>query len=397
LRWITAVPPDRDGGGGHVRQAQLLRVLAERHDVHLLLAGDLRDAWVRERLASCTSVDVAVRAEPASRSSRRLDDLAAAVWDHRQREVRAHDPVRAAIAAVLPDQSPVDVTVVEFAGLADLVDAKPRRDASRWVCTLHNLGSGMARQAAAAAPGRRQRWLWERDATAAARLERSVMARFDQTVAVSDEDAARLHRAAPDRPVPWTVPNGVDLVRYRPSPLPAEPAAVFTGALYTAPNQDGVVWLCDEILPALRALHPAAEVGVVGARPLPPVVEACARAGVPLHADVDAVVPFLERARVALVPLRIGTGTRLKALEALAGGRPVVGTSIGLGGLGLADGRHALFADDAADFAAAVDRLFRDDALAAELATEGRKLVEARYGWDGIAARFADLLESLVP
>jgi glycosyltransferase involved in cell wall biosynthesis len=298
---------------------------------------------------------------------------------------------------VLPDQPPVDVTVVEFAGLADLVDAKPRGDASRWVCTLHNLGSGMARQAAVAAPGRRQQWLWERDAAAADRFERSVLARFDQTVAVSDEDAAHLRDTAPDRPRPWMVPNGVDLERYRPSPLPTAPSAVFTGALYTAPNQDGVVWLCDEILPALRALSPAAEVSVVGARPLPPVVEACARAGVPLHADVDAVVPFLERARVALVPLRIGTGTRLKALEALAAGRPVVGTSIGLGGLGLADGRHALFADDAGEIAAAVDRLFRDDALAAELALEGRRLVEAHYGWAGIARRFGDLLEALVP
>jgi glycosyltransferase involved in cell wall biosynthesis len=97
---------------------------------------------------------------------------------------------------------------------------------------------------------------------------------------------------------------------------------------------------------------------------------------------------------VAVVPLRIGSGSRLKALEAMAAGRPVVGTTIGLGGLDLLHGRDALVADRPVQLAEAIVRCLEDRALAARLAASGRRLVEQRYSWSRIGADYAALLEA---
>jgi glycosyltransferase involved in cell wall biosynthesis len=142
------------------------------------------------------------------------------------------------------------------------------------------------------------------------------------------------------------------------------------------------------VLPLVRSEVPGARLDLVGMRPGPEVRALAANDGVDLHADVPDVMPYLQRARVAVVPLRVGSGTRLKALEAMAAGRPVVGTTIGLSGLGLVPGRHALFADDPVAVARAVVSVLQDDGLAAGLAAAGRTFVEERYGWDRIGELF---------
>ena len=191
-------------------------------------------------------------------------------------------------------------------------------------------------------------------------------------------------------------PNGVDVERYRPTPLPGRPSILMTGTFDYGPNVDGARWLCDEVLPRVRAEVPDATLTLVGRGPLPEVVALADRDGVALHADVPEMAPFLEAARVAVVPLRVGTGTRLKALEAMASGRPVVGTSVGLEGLGLVAGLHAAVADDADAFAAAIVRLLREDDHAEAMATAGRALVVERYHWPALADRFADDLLGLL-
>ena len=99
------------------------------------------------------------------------------------------------------------------------------------------------------------------------------------------------------------------------------------------------------------------------------------------------MLPWLSRARVAVVPLRVGSGTRLKALEAMAAGRPLVGTTVGLEGLGVLDGVHALVADTAPAFAAAIVHALEDDGLAASLTTAGRLLAED-FEWTAIGESF---------
>jgi glycosyltransferase involved in cell wall biosynthesis len=110
------------------------------------------------------------------------------------------------------------------------------------------------------------------------------------------------------------------------------------------------------------------------------------RPGVTVHADVPAIDPFLRRCRVALVPLRIGTGTRLKALEAMAAGRPLVGTTVGLEGLDLVHETSALLVDEPAAQAAAIVRLLRDDAAATAQVNAARELAVSRYDWRAVGA-----------
>jgi glycosyltransferase involved in cell wall biosynthesis len=107
--------------------------------------------------------------------------------------------------------------------------------------------------------------------------------------------------------------------------------------------------------------------------------------------DVPDVRPHLADAAVVMVPLRVGGGTRIKILEALAAARPVVSTTVGAEGLGLRDGEHLLIADQPEAFARAVARLLGDASLRRGLAEAGRRVVVERFAWSSLGRRFADV------
>jgi glycosyltransferase involved in cell wall biosynthesis len=277
----------------------------------------------------------------------------------------------------------VDLVCVEQDRLAPLV--RSRGDGrAHWSLTLQNLPSARKRHELALIDGRRQRWLYRRELADARRFEAAMVDAYDTVCVPSEVDAAAL----PGEVV--VVPNGVDTARFRPTAVPSEPTVVFTGTLSWGPNVEGLTWFCTEVLPLVRARVPHVRVDIVGRQPLPEVRELARHPGVSLHADVPTIVPWLAGARAAVVPLRIGSGTRLKALEAMAAGRPVVGTTVGLDGLGLDAGRHALVADDASSFAAAVSDVLLDEALARRLAAEGARYARASFGWDVIGRQFVE-------
>ncbi len=383
--WVTPLPPDRNGGGGQIRQAHLLLGLARRAAIHLICPGPVEDQAVREAVTVLTEVEppevVWRDRHPWLRRSASLVDLLAL---RTPREVRWFERYRPSLAAALQDVT-ADVVLVEFVGLAPLLPPSPARR-GRWVLTFHNLPSRMAAQEAALRSHPVQRWVFQRDAAVAAAYERRAASGFDAAITCTTADAEALASPGPT----LVVPNGVDVGRFRQAPQVSEPRVVLTGALYTAPNIEGARWLCHEVLPLVRQQVPHVQVDIVGARPTDEVRALGLQPGVAVHPDVADVAPFLRAARVAVVPLRIGSGSRLKALEAMAAGRPVVGTTIGVEGLDLQPEREVLIADDPAAFAAATIRLLHDDHLAASLAAAGRAAVEARFDWAPIAARFAD-------
>jgi glycosyltransferase involved in cell wall biosynthesis len=389
LLWVTAIEPCFDaGGGGQIRQAHLIDAVADHFEVHLLLAGRLHDQRVRGRLASVREVPVGLPAEPGGQMRRRLRDIRWEMVERQPDEVARHRSIRRALQPVIAEVPEPDIVCVEYLGLAPLL---PRRRRAVWALTLHNLPSEMARHNARIAPGRRQRMMQALEQRNSRRIEAWAAGAYDLVMTVSPEDAALLPAGA------TIVPNGVDTDRFHPSPVPTNRRVVFTGALHTLPNRDGVQWFCSEVWPRVRARVPDATLDVVGARPPADVVALGRADGVRVDGDVPDTVPFLEQARVAVVPLRIGTGSRLKALEAMAAGRPVVGTTVGLGGLDVQAGRDALVADNAAAFADAVVRCLTGDELAGSLATQGRKLV-GRYSWKRIGAGYAALLgERIAP
>jgi polysaccharide biosynthesis protein PslH len=186
-------------------------------------------------------------------------------------------------------------------------------------------------------------------------------------------------------------PNGTDPVDPLAPPVrsPSEPLRVlFVGSGDYWPNADGIAWVVEEVLPRVRPRMPV-QFDVVGSPPLRPV----AGDGVTYHGRVAELRPWYEAAHVVVAPLFLGSGTRLKVVEALAHGRPLVSTTVGAEGLGLQPGEHYLRADDPEAFAAALaDVAARvaagDEALRSMLAA-GRRAVEPLL-WPRIAARLAE-------
>jgi glycosyltransferase involved in cell wall biosynthesis len=153
------------------------------------------------------------------------------------------------------------------------------------------------------------------------------------------------------------------------------------GTFTYRPNVDAALLLGREIFPLVRRAIPAARLLLVGHEP-PDAVRALARErGVSLAGAVPDVRRAYERAAVAVAPLRAGGGTRLKILEAMALGRPVVSTRVGAEGLAVVDNEHLLLSDTPGEFGSSVARLLGDRPLRARLAANARRLVEARYDW----------------
>ncbi len=225
-----------------------------------------------------------------------------------------------------------------------------------------------------------------------ARFERELCLRARHVVAASPNDARALS-ALDARICPSVIPNGVDLDFYLPSdevcakPL-AEHSVVFTGKMDFRPNVDAAIWFADEILPSLRREIPLAHVSFVGQQPDAKVRALAGRSGIEVTGWVADTRPHIADAAVYAVPLRMGGGTRLKVLEAMAMGKAIVCTTLGAEGIECVPGRDLVIADHADEFAQAIAGLMRDPDRRRELGANGRKLVEEKYDWRKIVPKF---------
>jgi len=169
---------------------------------------------------------------------------------------------------------------------------------------------------------------------------------------------------------------------------------LFIGNMGYQPNADAAVYFCHEALPLIRRGVGDAKLWIVGITPGESVRRLDGN-GVFVTGGVPDVVPYYERSRVCVVPLRAGSGTRLKILEAMALGRPVVSTSIGCEGLDVTNGEHILIADDAKQFSDHVVKLLNDRALRSRIVTKAREFVVATYDWDVIAENLVSELTAI--
>jgi len=256
------------------------------------------------------------------------------------------------------------------------------------------------------------------------RWEAAVCRRFDRVVAVSEVDAEALAVLAGRRPA--VVTNGVDVAEYdaaralrlaagyQPAPGPTEwtgpdaaragtsrpaaasegaPAAslLFVGTLDYRPNVDAAVWFARSILPRVRAVRPAARFDIVGASPAPAVRALADLPGVRLAGPVPDVRPYLAAAAVYVVPMRIGGGVRLKLLEAMAAGVPLVTTTTGAEGVDLPPDAAGI-ADGVEAFAEAVIARLGCPELGARQAAVAHRFVAEHYDWSAIVPRLEAVL-----
>jgi glycosyltransferase involved in cell wall biosynthesis len=378
---LTHTPPLPLVSGERIRNFNLLRELSRRGWSVSLFALDPGGRLSDDERARLEEICDAVRVEQIAPS--RLAQLTSLllqrpVYEKFFYDEQANDRLRAML------EEPYDVIVVEALYMSVYV---PDEHRDRMLLDAHN-AELLRVESMSRALGTRPRGI-------AARLQQRPLRDYERRVAasaaavtcVSAEDAAYFEQLAPGRVS--VVPNGVDCEAITPRlACPSDPGILFVGSMDYSANVDAVGYLAREILPALDRSDVA--VTIIGSNPRKEAYAHAERSPSPMQllGYVEDTTPYFERSRVFAVPLRFGGGTRLKILEALARGIPVVTTSLGCEGLDLEHGRDLLVADDPREFARCLDRLLGDDELCAALAREGRATVERRYDWRGIGEAF---------
>ena len=228
------------------------------------------------------------------------------------------------------------------------------------------------------------------------RYERVLSPKFDAVTCTSDIDAAVFQEHCAEDAI-QIIPNGVDITHYRPDFTTEAPAhLIYIGSMDWYPNEDAVGFFADEVLPRIQEKVPDVAFSIVGGNPSPQVQKLAAREGVVVTGRVPEIKPYFAEATVFVVPLRIGSGTRLKILEALAMGKAIVSTTVGAEGLDLKDGEEIFIADEPTAFANAVIRLLTDSELRRRIGENGRARVERDYDWRSIGEKLHEVYANIV-
>lgn len=389
LLFLTPQLPYPPQQGTAIRNYHLIASLAARHEVSLLSFAEPDQALdaARPLWALCRRLEAVPT--PTRRLADRLRGLMLSGWP--DMALRLASPAYAARLSAWLQEERFDVVQIEGIEMARYLDAIPPGPGRPLIVYDDHNAEYVLQERAFRSDSLRPHRLhaalyslvqWRR----LRRYEAEVCRRADRVIACSAADAAALRRIAPDLRV-HVIPNGVDTAAIRPQPAAPVATLVFTGKMDFRPNVDAAIWLVRDILPRVRQARPDATLALVGQRPSPAVARLAAQPGVIVTGRVEDARPYIAGAQVYVAPLRMGSGTRLKLLEAMAMEAAIVSTSLGAEGLPVESGRHVLLADDAASFAAAVVALLGDPARRVALGQEARRLVEAEFDWRSILPR----------
>ena len=371
---LSAERPYPLHGGGAYRTASLLHYFAQFADIDLiLLAEDAIPAPVPAGLLRSQTV-IPLPAHSKSTGARYIRNARRALLGIPpliDRLSNLNGPISAAIAGRQYDLAIVD----HFwcAPYLDLIQLHTRNT----VLNLHNVES-MLHRSCATIDSRLVALGQVRFARASEKLEKKLLPRYSNILVTSQHDADLVHRIAPaatttvfPNALPWAdVPH-----------FPVSKTVVFSGNFEYHPNIDATKFLIGEIWPKIRAKHPAFRLRLVGRG------DKYIRAFIPPDDNIEMTGPIpdtrpeVASATVVVAPLRAGSGTRIKILEAWAANRPVVATSLAAEGLATTTGQNILLADSADAFAAAVSRCIEDANLRNRLSKAGRKTFETSYSW----------------
>jgi glycosyltransferase involved in cell wall biosynthesis len=347
-----------------MRTACILEYLAARYSLDVITfrepgAPDPRDAFPRGLVRDIRVIDLPAHSKSAaSRAFRNLD------------RIRRNAPplIDRFAGFTLPVSRAYDVAVVEHFWCATYADAL-RPYCRRLVLDLHNIESVLLERCAGteALAGR---VALRRFSAACRRLESELLPRFDMLLVTSETDRARVNRG-----VVW--PNTMPFVS-RPNGFKAHEIA-FSGNMEYHPNTAAAHFFAESVWPILREREPGLIWRLVGKNPH--VLKLPRDPRIQVTGAVDDALALIAVAKAAVVPLRSGSGTRFKILEAWAAGTPVISTTIGAEGLGAITKEHLLIADTPNEFVSAVLSVLYDDGVASHLAGAGRALYESRFTW----------------
>jgi glycosyltransferase involved in cell wall biosynthesis len=362
---ITKFLPLPDDSGGRQRSLAIARRLAQRGELVLCAYDD--GAADHEGLRE---LGIDVRGVPWKVSP---PDLGKGLLATRSvSSARFWSSALVAMVRRAAREAPVDLLQVEYQQMVPMSVGVP---AATRVLDLHNVESSLVESYARARRGP-SAVFYRAESMALRRMEGRTIGAFDHVIVVSEKERTRLPAYSGSVLV---CPNGRE-----PSGLLPEatsPTVAFVATMGWAPNVDAALWLGREIWPLVKEKIPGAHLVLVGRGPAPEVM-ALANPGVEVTGTVADVSPYMRRARVVVAPLRAGGGTRLKIMEALDSGRPVVSTSVGCEGLEDLVGRGVVVADTAHDMADVIVRLLRDPAESVRLGRQGHEAVNAEHTWD---------------
>ncbi len=307
--------------------------------------------------------------------------------------LRDHRPAMARLVDRLARESRFDIAHADQLNMAQYALRVP----ARRVLDAHNALWALYRRLADTMPHGPRRWLLEREWRLLRAHEGRMVRAFDAVLAVSEEDRAALLAAAGFRRDIAVIPIAVDTDEIVPVARHSDADHILhVGTMYWPPNIDGIRWFIEEVLPLIRARRPGFVLDLVGSRPPEWLVELAARDPcIRVPGYVPDLTPYCEVAGAFVVPLRAGGGMRVKILNAMAQGIPMVSTTLGAEGIRVEHGKHVLLADSPEAFAEATLRLLSDPQFGASLAAAARALVESAYDARSVGRCVSDVYGSL--
>jgi glycosyltransferase involved in cell wall biosynthesis len=391
ILYVSHMPASPPRFGAQARVHGLMTQLARSHDLTavMLIDGEFNAEESRRAMrAYCREVVLVPNPYgPEGLAKRRLQLRSLA-------STRSFERLRVMVPALQQVLDRVlrarrfDVVNLEFSflGHCDLRQAPPGETLPPLVVDSHNIDYDLARQYARAGGTLVRRCYagvnWRK-------LRREELATYrdaDGVYLCSAADERRLLNEVPGARTA-VIPNAADVEYYQPRPMDPPPdgrTVVFFGTLSYVPNIDGVIHFARDIWPRIVEADPKARFKIIGGRPPPSLLE-LAGPRVELTGFVSDLRPHLAAASAVVVPLRLGGGTRLKIVEAMAMGKAIVSTTLGAEGIDAVPGRDLLVEDQPAAFADAVNRLLAEPGLAARIGQSARRLAVERYAWSGAA------------
>ena len=377
LTQIVVYPAD---AGPKVKTLQVLRYLAARHEVvYCTFVRSEQEVKDAEKLQDiCQRIEtVPIRRSKVSDARYLLESLATGDSFILHRDDRAE--MRAKVRQLLEEER-IEVLHVDQLNMMRFV---PDDWSGTVILDEHNAVWQVMERLQKGATNPLSRWLLKREVRLMRKIEGAACRRAQVVLAVSTHDREALQEVAGTAVPIEVVPITVDAERFRTTweARDPQPNRLFTiGTMFWPPNSEGVLWWLREGYGHLRSLCPEVTYDIVGARPpqsLQTLAEQCA--GVRLHGYVADAEPYWRQSTVLAVPLLSGGGVRVKILEAMAMGLPVVSTTVGCEGLDVQDGVHLLIADTPKDFAHACATVLQDKVLARSLAQNARELILEKY------------------
>lgn len=396
---ITNSLPYPPSHGGKVRAWHLLRQIAQHHDVTLLsLLESASDTQFFPHLQQY-SVQVEGVVKQRRRSKKKLLPhlLRTMLKGQPRRNGLAHYEEMENKVRELTHSQHFDIIQIEQSTMAPYVEfiSDTNNRAARLI-NLYDVGAAQFDSITKVQSDFRSRfWTWFDSFLLRHWESIYVASHFDKCIVVSAVDRDILRRGNPNLE-PVVVPNGVDTTQQHLLPQPtASNEIIFVGNMRYMPNVDGAIFFCKEVFPLIKRKVPEVTLSLVGSTPMN-VVQSLAAEDVTVTGYVESVIPYYQQAAASVVPLRAGSGTRLKILESMALGRPVVSTTLGCEGLTVTHGENILIADSPTDFADQTIRLLTDHQLRQYLVTNARQLVETTYDWQAIAQKMLQIYDEVV-